>query len=340
MFYKTRILNNDEHGTDEAAQLLRDGKVVAIPTETVYGLAADASNEQAVRGIFDAKNRPADNPLIVHICSISQLDTLAHDIPPQARRLAESLMPAPLTLVLPKRSVVPLVTSGGLETVGIRMPMNLTARKIIEKCGLPLAAPSANRSGYPSPTSAMHVYRDMRGRIPAIVDDGECAIGIESTVVSFDADGTVRILRPGFITREDLLHFADSVVIDKNVTEEVAPDTMVASPGMKYKHYSPKADVFLLEGSYDSFRNYLKLKADCNDYALLFDNDVNEKPLFPYLTYGSNAIENAHQVFSKLRELDELGAKRIFVRCPEKTGVGLAVYNRLIRAAGFKLIEL
>ncbi len=338
--YKTQILKADENGISKAAELIRQGEVVGMPTETVYGLAADALNTNAVKKIFAAKGRPADNPLIVHIAELDDIYKLCHDIPECAIKIAKHFWPAPLTLILPKNDCIPDVTSGGLDTVGVRMPDNATARELIRTSGKPLAAPSANTSGKPSPTSATHVFDDMNTKIPAIIDGGECKVGVESTVISFE-NNKVIILRPGFITKEDLEPFCDEVIIHKNVLTELDANAVAASPGMKYKHYSPKCEVFLVESkSAKAFFEYAKQNADAeNDYLIIFDEDINTSNI-KEITYGKNDAENAHDIFKALRDIDDLGAKRAFVRAPSKSGVGLAVYNRLIRAAGFKVITL
>lgn len=336
---ETRLLSTDDDSLRYAAGLLKEGKVVGIPTETVYGLGANALDVDAVGDIFKAKGRPQDNPLIVHISDISELEALVEDIPPLARKCAESFWPGPLTMIFKKKPIIPDTTSGGLDTVGIRMPSNKYARQMIKYAGVPIAAPSANLSGSPSPTTAMHVFKDMNGRIPAIVDGGMSAVGVESTVISFEGD-SIRILRPGFISKEDLAEITDNVVIDKGVLEQLSPDTVVRSPGMKYRHYSPSADVTIIDADAEHFRAYVKEHGDGDTVCLVFnDSDCDETGL-RYINYGSDSKQQAQRLFDALRELDEIGAKTAYARCPEKTGVGLAVYNRLLRAAGFQVIKL
>ncbi|HBN11299.1 MAG TPA: threonylcarbamoyl-AMP synthase [Ruminococcus sp.] len=333
---ETKIISDSNDDLLYAAGLIKKGFVVGMPTETVYGLGADAENEDAVRKIFEAKGRPSDNPLIVHICSMDMIDDIAHDIPELAYRLAEKFWPGPLTMILPKKDTIPYITSGGLDTVGIRMPLSECARKLIELSGRPIAAPSANRSGYPSPTTAMHVYKDMNGRIPVIIDGGECTVGVESTVISFDDENTVRILRPGYVTAENLSETAENVIIDSAVTSELKKGQKAASPGMKYKHYSPKADVVIIDSDSEKFREFVAENAADNVYFLAFDDD-NENNVY---SYGNTDSQQAHNLFSMLRSLDDRGAEKIYVRMPQKNGVGLAVYNRLVRAAGFEVISL
>lgn len=338
--FDTKILDNSDRSIELAAELLKSGEVVGIPTETVYGLGADALNEDAVKKIFEAKDRPADNPLIVHISEFSQIEELVTEIPRLAINCAEKFWPGPLTMIMPKSDRVPMITSGGLDTVGIRMPSNETARKIISACGFPIAAPSANLSGSPSPTSAQHVYNDMQNRIPAIVDAGHCGIGVESTVICFEGRDSIRLLRPGFISVDDLKEITENVIVDKGVTEIVAADAKVASPGMKYKHYAPKAEITILEGTLDAYREYVKENSDNDTTLLVFDKNDADGLGLPYVVYGSTDEEQARNLFGSLRELDRLNAVKVFARCPSKNGVGLAVYNRLIRAAAFRVIRL
>lgn len=334
----TLMLSTSEDDIQTAAELLKRSKVVAIPTETVYGLAANAYDEQAVRKIFAAKGRPCDNPLIVHISDFDMVKDIVSETPELAIKCAERFWPGPLTMIMPKGAGIPFVTSGGLDTVGIRFPSDKCACRIIEKCGFPLAAPSANLSGSPSPTNAKRVFEDMNGRIAAIVDGGESEVGVESTVIAFENSG-IRILRPGKISYEDLKAVADNVYVDHGVLEKVADGEKVRSPGMKYKHYAPKAEVVLLDGSAEEFRKYVEENAEQGCCCLVFsDREAVDK--VPYLTYGESADEQAHWLFERLRQFDGMGAKKIFARCPSHDGVGLAVYNRILRSAGFNVIEL
>lgn len=333
----TEILSCSDQDLKKAADILRSGGVVGIPTETVYGLAANAFDETAVRKIFKAKGRPSDNPLIVHISDTAMIDNIARKIPKEAEKLAEKFWPGPLTMIMPKSDRIPLVTSGGLDTVGIRFPSHPAARKIISLCGLPLAAPSANLSGSPSPTTARRVFEDMDGRIPAIVDGGECSVGVESTVISFE-NGGVRILRPGGITKE-MLEEVVEVTVDRGVTNRLEDSAVAPSPGMKYKHYAPRADVRIIKGSAESFKKYVSENSAPGTFCLLF-NPSEAVPGVPYLTYGDTPERQAHELFERLRNLDEQGAEVVFARCPDVSGVGLAVYNRILRAAGFHIIDL
>lgn len=335
---QTKILQPNQEAIQYASRLLQEGELVGMPTETVYGLAANALDVQAVKKIFQAKGRPQDNPLIVHISRLDMLDQLVAKIPPVAKRLSERYWPGPLTMIFPRSEKVPLQVTAGLDTVAVRFPSHLVAQELISDSGLPLAAPSANLSGRPSPTTALHVYQDMNGKIPLILDGGECKVGVESTVVAVKGEDA-KLLRPGGVTPEMLRECCGKLEIDDAVYHQLKEGEKAASPGMKYKHYSPKADVIILEGTLEQFKEYLARRKAKGAYALVFDGE--EKDLnFPYLTYGATQEEQARELFAALRELDHRGAKTIYARCPEKTGVGLAVYNRLVRAAGFTILKL
>ena len=330
----TELLPFSENSAKKAAEIMSAGGVVGIPTETVYGLAADARNESAVHSIFEAKGRPQDNPLIVHISSKDQLAPLVREIPDLALKIAEKFWPGPLTMIFPKSDEIPSATSGGLDTVAVRMPKSPAARAIIDACGFPLAAPSANLSGSPSPTTAQHVMNDMNGRIPLIIDGGECQCGVESTVLCFPTADRVRILRPGGVTAEMLSELC-AVDIDPAVTSEPPKGAKVMSPGMKYKHYSPKADVFIINAHGKQFADWCLENVSGKTLAL--SADEHEHGMFR--CFGKNVDEQAHRLFSLLREADEESAQTVYVEMPSKDGIGLAVYNRLLRAAAFRIIE-
>ncbi len=335
----TRLLSPTPEGIEEAARLLREGALVAIPTETVYGLAADALNPQAVASIFAAKGRPMDNPLIVHIADIRDWAPLVQSIPENARRLAETYWPGPLTMILPAAPCIPAEVRGGLTTVAVRFPADPVAQAVILHAGCPLAAPSANRSGAPSPTNAARVMEDMQGRIAAVLDGGSCTVGVESTVVDLCSDPP-RLLRPGGITPEMLEAVVGPVAIDPAVTHALQAGAVAASPGMKYKHYAPKARVRLIKGTPAAYRTYVETHKAPGVAALCFDED---KPYLtvPALSYGHRdaPLEQAQQVFDALRQLDEMGAETVLAACPRPQGVGLAVYNRMIRAAAFDIVN-
>ena len=325
-----------EESIDKAADLLKKGEIVAIPTETVYGLAGNGLNPQAVRKIFEAKGRPQDNPLILHISDMNMLESITAEIPPLGLVLAKAFWPGSLTMIFKKSDIVPTETNGGMDTVAVRMPNNSHTLELIRKCGFPLAAPSANISGLPSPTEAVHVLKDMNGRIPLILDGGECSCGVESTVVCFTEKG-VRILRPGAVTKEMLSKYCETE-IDDTVTRNLETGEKPISPGTKYKHYSPKAEVFIVEcESGEAFRKYVNSLPGQNIYVLAKKPDGINKPTLPY---GEDSGSEAASLFASLRRSDELGAEKVYVEAPCKEGLGLAVYNRLLRAAAFKVIHL
>ena len=334
----TVTLPTDE-AIEKAGRVLRNGGLVAIPTETVYGLAANALDADAVRSIYAAKGRPSDNPLIVHISDFSQWERLVLSIPDEAKALADAFWPGPLTVILKKSDLIPSVTSGGLETVAVRLPSNEIARRVIDAAGVPLAAPSANLSGKPSPTSSKHVIADLDGRIDMIIDGGDCEVGVESTVVTL-AGEKPRVLRPGGVTAEQLRSVLGEIEIDDAVFHRIPDGETVSSPGMKYKHYSPRADITLVEGSDERFFDILEKVKDEDPVVLCFDEDKERLEAFRTVSFGSknDYLNQAHNLFSALRKLDEIGAERAFARLPKSDGVGLAVFNRLIRSAGFKVI--
>ncbi|MBR5539858.1 MAG: threonylcarbamoyl-AMP synthase [Clostridia bacterium] len=336
---QTLHLKDRDEDLKLAADLLKNGELVAIPTETVYGLAADAKNGVAVKNIFKAKGRPADNPLIVHIAHRDQLNELVADVPPMAQTLVRAFWPGPLTMIFKKASCIPDEVSAGLDTVAVRMPSHPIARRIIE-LSCPLAAPSANRSGIPSPTEAARVAEDMDGRIAAVVDGGACEVGVESTVVDVTGD-CVRVLRPGAVTVEMLTQVVGNVEVDEAVTHELQAGATVSSPGMKYKHYAPNARVVLVKGSPDAYTAYVNEHTAEGVMALCFDGEGNDLRV-PFLTYGTREdhTAQAQRLFEALRVLDEQHATIAYTACPSPDGIGLAVYNRLLRAAGFEVIEL
>lgn len=333
---ETKILKTTEKDIALAGEILRRGGLVAFPTETVYGLGANAFDERAVSGIYRAKGRPSDNPLIVHIAEKEDIIPLVKKITPAAQKLIDEFFPAPLTVILPKSDKISRTVSGGLDTVGIRMPQNPVARAIIKAAGVPIAAPSANTSGLPSPTSAKYVISDLSGRVDAIVDGGSCEFGIESTVITLAGD-VPTILRPGAITKEMLEEVIGRVEIAKAVTEGMKDGEAAASPGMKYKHYAPKAKIIILNADREKYEKYVNMQK--NAFALCYEED---NVTIPKVTFGSEGddLSQSHALFDALRRLDELGAKKVYARNPRLSGVGLAVYNRLIRAAAFCVTDL
>ena len=333
---ETLLLNRNQ--TDTAAAIIQRGGLVAVPTETVYGLAADALNGKAVAKIFRAKGRPMDNPLIVHISEIAQISGLVSDFPEKAQKLADAFWPGPLTIILPKSDRIPDEVSAGLDTVAIRLPMNECARELIAKSA-PLAAPSANLSGSPSPTTAEHVKKDMYVKIDAILDGGDCEVGVESTVITLVTE-VPRILRPGGITAEQIIGVIGETKIDDAVLNPLKDGQTEASPGMKYKHYSPKANVVLLKGNSDQFIRYVNRQKG-NPVVLCYEEEMQRI----HIDYFSVGKENdystqAHRLFALLRDADEKAYDTIYAHCPKTDGISLAVYNRIIRAAGFEVTEL
>ena len=336
---KTRILT--EKDISEAAKILKSGGLVAIPTETVYGLAANAFDETAIKKIFLAKGRPSDNPLIVHISDIDEIYNLVSEFTCEAQKLANSFWPGPLTIILKKSKIIPDSVSGGLDSVAVRLPDNIIARKIIKEAGFPLAAPSANLSGKPSPTNASHVFSDLSGKIEAILDAGPCKVGLESTVVSLCND-VPKILRPGAVTVEQLENVLGKVEVDEAVFNKLSENVPPLSPGLKYKHYAPNAKVVILNGSREKYLNYVNSHADENILALCYSEDIKDLKV-PAITYGTelDSKMQAEVLFDALRNIDQVkNVDLVFARCPEKNGIGLAVFNRLIRAAGFNIFNL
>ena len=338
---ETKLLKPNKESIELACKLLQDGEVVGVPTETVYGLAGDSRNGEAIKKIFKAKGRPADNPLIVHISNLDMLKGVVRYVSDDSKKLMNAFWPGPLTIIMPKGNEICNETCAGLDSVGVRMPSNPIAHEIIEKSKVPFSAPSANISGKPSPTNATDVFVDMNGRIPLIIDGGECDAGVESTVISTLTDTPI-ILRPGVITKEMIEKvLGKKVEIAKAVTEGVKKDEKVLSPGMKYKHYAPNADVIILKGSLEKYAKYVNEHKADGTFALCFDDEQQYLDV-PAISYGhiTSPKEQAHELFTALRELDKQNAQIVYARCPEMTGVSLAVYNRLIRSAGFKIIDL
>ena len=343
---KTLRLKTTEEDIRRAGEIIRSGGLVAFPTETVYGLGADALNAEAVRSVYEAKGRPSDNPMIVHIADLDALDGLVKGgsfrMPPYAKILAKQMWPGPLTMVLPKDASVPGVTTGGLDTVAIRMPMSETARRLIAASGVPVAAPSANISGRPSPTTAEDVLEDMDGRIDAVIMGERCDVGIESTVVDMTGDEPV-ILRPGIVTKEWLegvlgceVHYDKSLVTDEGTKDEsirTSPNQdgeTPRSPGMKYTHYSPKAKVRLISGDTETFgARVMELGMEAMREGL--------KPAI--LEYGNDPNKAAHKLFADLRELDRQGYDIIFIRAIDTKGAGFGVMNRMLKSAGYDIVK-
>lgn len=338
---KTLLLPcSDPAAPEIAAKIIRQGGLVAIPTETVYGLGANGLDEQAVARIFEAKGRPQDNPLILHVAEPREMEKFCHSIPESAYLLAEKFWPGPLTMVLPARGIVPKRTTGGLSTVAVRCPDNDTTREIIRLSGVPIAAPSANLSGKPSTTTAEHVLHDHDGRIDAIVDGGPCRVGVESTIVDLTEERP-RLLRPGGITPEELMEVLGDLVIDKAVTAQINKDEVVKAPGMKYRHYAPQEPVVIVSGTREEAADYIHRHFVPGDRVLCFQEEL---PLYQDcnpLAYGSEADVSTLSagLFAALRELDDPDVHQVYARCPVGGGVAYAVQNRLKKAAAFHIVN-
>ena len=330
----------DEKTPEIAAEIIKKGGLVAIPTETVYGLGANGLDEKAVAKIFQAKGRPQDNPLILHLSGPEQIELFCHHIPQKAYDLAEKFWPGPLTMVLPAKNTVPRRTTGGLDTVAVRCPDSDVTRKIISLAGVPLAAPSANISGKPSTTTAQHVLHDHDGRIDAIVDGGACRVGVESTIVDLTEERP-RLLRPGGVTPEELVEVLGDLIVDKAVTAQVDKDAVVKAPGMKYRHYAPQEPVVIVSGSRKKAAEYIRAHYEPGDRVLCFEEEL---PLYEGcdpLSYGREADVNTLSagLFGALRELDDPAIHQVYARCPVGGGVAYAVQNRLKKAAAFHIVD-
>ena len=326
--------------TAEAAEILRRGGLLGIPTETVYGLGANGLNPDAVGHIFAAKGRPQDNPLILHIPSADWLERYCVDIPDTAYALAERFWPGPLTMVLRRKRVVPDVVTAGLDTVGMRCPAHPVCRAILAAADVPVAAPSGNTSGRPSPTNMADMLEDMDGKIDGIVDGGPCAVGVESTIV----DLTVmppRLLRPGGVTLEQLRDALGEVAVDPAVTRLMGAGEQPRAPGMKYRHYAPKAPVTVVQGAPAAAARYIQAHMAPGDGVICFDEYAGLFAGHPLEQLGpsTDVPEQARRVFEALRWFDGTGVSRIWAQCPAAAGIGLAVANRLNKAAGFHIVR-
>ena len=338
---KTHMLSASEPNTPKiASDMIQKGELVAIPTETVYGLAANGLDEEAVAKIFVAKGRPQDNPLILHVADAADIEKFCHSIPEAAWVLAEKFWPGPLTMVLPAKDTVPRRTTAGLSTVAVRCPDCAVTRDIIRLAGVPIAAPSANISGKPSTTTAEHVRHDHDGRIAAIVDGGPCRVGVESTIVDLTEERP-RLLRPGGITPEQLRQVLGDLIVDKAVTAQIDKDSVVKAPGMKYKHYAPQGEVIIVAGSREKAAAYIYRHFAPGDRVLCFEEELSLYEGFAPLAYGKEADVNTLSagLFGALRELDDPAVRKVYARCPEGGGVAYAVQNRLKKAAAFQIVD-
>ena len=336
-----KTLRLKEWETDRAADILKQGGLVGIPTETVYGLGADGLNPGAVARIFTAKGRPQDNPLILHIPTADWLERYCQDIPQGAYALAERFWPGPLTMILRRRDMVPDVVTAGLDTVGMRCPAHPVCRAIITAADTPVAAPSGNTSGKPSPTTAAHMLSDMDGKIDAVVDGGPCAVGVESTIVDLTCTPP-RLLRPGGITLEQLRTALGEVAVDAAVRRQMEEGERPRAPGMKYRHYAPRAPVTVVKGVPEQTADYIAAHAQPGHGVLCFDEFIDRfsGQVTARLGAADDPGEQARRVFDALRFFDGTDVTVIWAQCPDETGVGLAVANRLNKAAGFHIIEL
>lgn len=341
----TQVFQPTEEALRKAATVLREGGLVGIPTETVYGLGANALDEAAVRLIFAAKGRPADNPLIVHVPTVEDAEPLCH-ISQQARALMEHFCPGPLTIIMPRKPCIPDVVTAGLDTVAVRIPSHPAAQQLLRLCRLPIAAPSANTSGKPSPTTAEHVYHDMRGKLPIILDGGECEVGLESTVISMAGD-IPTVLRPGGITPEMLLTVLPEVKVADSVLRPLREGEIALSPGMMYKHYAPGGLLTLVKGKAENVQSrclqlYHEAKAAGKTARILaFEEHLPAYAEAEVLSIGrlSEPETVSHKLFAVLREMDEAGIEILFSEVLPAEGLGLAIMNRLSRAAGFRVID-
>ncbi len=330
----TLCLKDTKEDLEKAAEIIKNGGLVAFPTETVYGLGADGTNPEAVKKIYEAKGRPSDNPTIVHIADKEDLDNLTTLVSKDMRILMDAFWPGPLTMVITKPDEIPYVTTGNLETVGVRMPENKIARDFIRASGTSIAAPSANISGRPSPTTAQHVMDDLGGRIDAIIQGGECKIGIESTVV--DMTGEIpMILRPGYITKEDIERvLRKPILIDPTLNRKPSKDGNFKpkAPGMKYKHYAPNADMIIFRG-------------DPEHVAASIDKERIEREGLGQNVYiisfdPNKPVLAAHEIFAQLRAADKGKADVILAAALPQKGLGFAVMNRMLKSAGFNIVEV
>lgn len=340
---ETRIFHpeQDKNAVAEAAAILRRGGLLGIPTETVYGLGADALNEDAVRRIFEAKGRPQDNPLIIHVPSADWLARYCRDVPDAAYQLAARFWPGPLTMILPRRDIVPLRTTGGLETVGVRCPDHPVTLAIIEAAGVPIAAPSGNTSGRPSPTTAGHMMEDMLGKIEGIVDGGPCTVGVESTILDLTVQPP-RLLRPGGLPLEALEQVLGEVAVDDAVRRKMGEGERPRAPGMKYRHYAPKAAVTVVAGPARRSAAYIQQHLPEGAGVICFDEYA---PLFAgHIVHRLGPVDDklaqAQHVFDALRTFDDTDVPEIYAQCPDESGLGLAVSNRLKKAAGFHVVDV
>ncbi len=340
---ETKVLAPTDDNIDFCAKLLKSGEVVGVPTETVYGLAANAFDDDAVLKIFRVKGRPADNPLICHVSSLDMFHDLSSDDSAVLRVLIKNFWPGPLTVIVKSSAKLSPFAVAGLPTVGIRFSSNKILNNLIDRCGFAIAAPSANLSKKPSSTTAFHVYSDFCGKIEAVLDGGVCEIGVESTIVKVEGNSCI-LLRPGKITFNMLEMVVGEVKIGRGVLENLGSGEVALSPGLKHRHYSPNAEIVVVKGDLQSFVEYVSVRLNDRICCVVFDGEqASFQASFDgrfVLTYGKTLVDQARNLFAILRKIDELGFERAYFRCPSVEGIGLAIYNRLIRAAEFRVVEL
>lgn len=338
----TEVLLPTEEALAKAGELIRAGEVVGFPTETVYGLGADATNSEAIAKVFAAKGRPGDNPLIVHISDMSQIGGIIKgEMNENAKKLAAAYWPGPMTMIFPKAEGISEKTTAGLDSVGVRFPSHPVAQAFITASGRPIAAPSANLSGKPSPTTAKHVLSDMDGRIPLIIDGGASGVGVESTVIDV-CSNPVRILRPGGITPQMVADVLGEVEVDGSVLRPIREGEIVRSPGMKYKHYAPNGSLVIVRGDETAVAEKINALYDATEgkrCILALDGHRELYGSRRTVSLGANPAEAAQRLFDVLREMDDLNVNAMFSEAVEADGIGLAVMNRLGRAAAFHIID-
>ncbi len=332
---------NTKENIEKAAEIIRRGGLLGIPTETVYGLGANALNADACRRIYEAKGRPQDNPLIIHVPDASWLSRYCEKVPESAYRLAEAFWPGPLTMILPKKEIVPYRTTGGLETVGVRCPNHPVTLAVIAAADVPIAAPSGNTSGRPSPTSAADMLEDMDGKIDGIFDGGPCGVGVESTTIDLPCQPP-RLLRAGGLPLEELERVLGTVLVDKCITQLMTDGERPRAPGMKYRHYAPKAPVTVVTGDGKKSAAYIAAHAPEGAGVICFSEFRAQFPgcVVHELGPEGDKSEQARRVFDALREFDATDVTEIFAQCPDDAGLGLAIGNRLKKAAGFHVVEV
>ena len=341
---KTLIFNTStENETKDALlycrELIRSGDLVCFPTETVYGLGANALDAEAVMKIFRVKNRPANNPLIAHISDYEMIHQIVPNVPREIEELAKTFWPGPLTIVLPRNDRIPDVVSAKLDTVAVRCPDHPIARALIREAGVPIVAPSANLSGKPSPTCLEHCIHDLQGKVGAIINGGNCSIGLESTVIAPLGNRRLKLLRPGGITVDMLEAVGFDVLLDPAILAPVQEGQSVSSPGMLYRHYAPKAPMTIVTGGYDAVCDAIRSRSDASTWVLAFDEYLDRFP--QALSFGSinDPLSQSRALFDALRKFDELPCKKIYAMYPDEDGVGLAIRNRLLRAASFQIVS-